>query len=126
QTLGRTRSATTPAGAVELARAESPPLSTLLALTLPSSDNFFAETILKDLGAAFAHTGTTAAGAAVVRRTIAALAGIHPQIVDGSGLSDSDRTTPYEVVQLIATTYAHTLQDHMAITLARSSIELAP
>ncbi len=37
------------------------------ALMLPPSDNFFAETLVKDLGARFGGAGTTAAGAAVVR-----------------------------------------------------------
>ena len=45
---------------------------------LPPSDNFFAETLVKDLGARFGGAGTTAAGAAVVRRTIASLLGIPP------------------------------------------------
>jgi serine-type D-Ala-D-Ala carboxypeptidase/endopeptidase (penicillin-binding protein 4) len=100
---GGAAAATTPAGALELARAQSPRLSQLLALTLPPSDNFFAETLLKDLGARFAHAGTTSAGAAVVRRTIAAFAGIQPHVVDGSGLSNSDLTSTYEVAQLLAT-----------------------
>jgi D-alanyl-D-alanine carboxypeptidase/D-alanyl-D-alanine-endopeptidase (penicillin-binding protein 4) len=100
---GGAGAAVTPAGAVELANASSPRLQQLLALTLPPSDNFFAETLLKDLGARMAHAGTTAAGALVVRRTLAALAGIHPRVVDGSGLSNADRTSTYEVVQLLAT-----------------------
>jgi serine-type D-Ala-D-Ala carboxypeptidase/endopeptidase (penicillin-binding protein 4) len=100
---GGSGAASTPAGAIEIARAESPALSQLLALTLPPSDNFFAEMLLKSLGARFGRAGTTAAGAAVVRRTLAMLAGIHPHIVDGSGLSDSDRTSTHEVVQLLAT-----------------------
>ena len=101
--VGRAGAAATPAGALEIARAESPRLSQLLALTLPASDNFFAETLLKDLGARFAHAGTSSAGALVVRRTVAALAGIHPRVVDGSGLSNSDLTSTYEVAQLLAT-----------------------
>jgi D-alanyl-D-alanine carboxypeptidase/D-alanyl-D-alanine-endopeptidase (penicillin-binding protein 4) len=100
---GGAAAAVTPMGAVELARAESPRLAQLLSLTLPPSDNFFAETLLKDLGARFAHAGTTASGALVVRRTVAALAGIHPHVVDGSGLSNSDLTSTYEVVQLLST-----------------------
>jgi serine-type D-Ala-D-Ala carboxypeptidase/endopeptidase (penicillin-binding protein 4) len=57
----------TPAGARELAREPSPPMSTLVALTNRPSDNFFAETLIKALGASFLHRGTTAGGAAVVR-----------------------------------------------------------
>jgi D-alanyl-D-alanine carboxypeptidase/D-alanyl-D-alanine-endopeptidase (penicillin-binding protein 4) len=93
-------SAPTPAGAVRLAAERSPTIAQLLGLTLPPSDNFFAETLLKGLGARFAGAGTTAAGAHVVRETIAEL-GLHPQVVDGSGLSTEDQTSPYEVVTLL-------------------------
>ena len=59
------------------------------------SDNFTAELLLKELGAEVGAGGTTAAGAAVVRRDLAAagvpLAGV--RIVDGSGLSLDDRLT---------------------------------
>jgi serine-type D-Ala-D-Ala carboxypeptidase/endopeptidase (penicillin-binding protein 4) len=92
--------ATTPPEATQLAAVESPTIAQLLGLTLPPSDNFFAETLLKDLGARFGGAGTTAAGAAVVRRTISKL-GIDPQIVDGSGLSREDETSPNQVVQAL-------------------------
>jgi serine-type D-Ala-D-Ala carboxypeptidase/endopeptidase (penicillin-binding protein 4) len=95
--------ASAPAGASAIASVRSPPLAQLLGLTLPPSDNFFAETLLKDLGARYGGAGTTVAGAAVVRRTIARFLHIHPQLLDGSGLSHSDRTSPIEVVTLLAT-----------------------
>ena len=44
----------------------------LIRLTNVPSDNFLAETLLKDLGAAFAGAGTTAAGVGVVKRQLAA------------------------------------------------------
>jgi D-alanyl-D-alanine carboxypeptidase/D-alanyl-D-alanine-endopeptidase (penicillin-binding protein 4) len=90
----------TPPTASELAIVQSPPLSTLLGLTLPPSDNFFAETLLKDLGARFGGAGSTAAGAAVVRETIAKI-GLDPHVVDGSGLSREDLTSPEQVVDLL-------------------------
>ncbi len=93
--------ATTPAGATLLATTDSPPLSTLLGLMLPPSDNFFAETLVKDLGARYGGAGTTAAGAAMVRSTIASHFGLHPSIVDGSGLSRSDHTSPEQIVTLL-------------------------
>ncbi len=92
--------ASTPAGAVKLVGALSPTIVQLLGLTLPPSDNFFAETLVKDVGARFGGAGTTAAGAKVVRETIAEL-GVHPKVVDGSGLSEEDQTSPYEVVTLL-------------------------
>ena len=98
---GTSGTATTPPAAAPLAEVKSPPLSRLLGLMLPPSDNFFAETLVKDLGALYAHTGTTAAGASVVRRTIASVLGIHPHVVDGSGLSESDKTSPYEIADLL-------------------------
>jgi serine-type D-Ala-D-Ala carboxypeptidase/endopeptidase (penicillin-binding protein 4) len=73
----------------------------LIALTNTPSDNFFAETLLKDIGARFGTGGTTAAGAAVVRATIAQKFGLHPRLNDGSGLSRYDRTTPSQVVSLL-------------------------
>jgi D-alanyl-D-alanine carboxypeptidase/D-alanyl-D-alanine-endopeptidase (penicillin-binding protein 4) len=94
--------ATAPPGATVLAAVKSPTLAHLLGLTLPPSDNFFAETLLKDLGARYGGAGTTAAGAAAVRRTMARFH-IHPHLLDGSGLSHSDRTSPIEVVTLLAT-----------------------
>src|SRR5206468_3025794 len=57
------------------------------------------ETLLKDLGARFGGAGTTVAGSGVVKAWLGRL-GIKPQIVDGSGLSDQDRTSPTEVVAL--------------------------
>jgi serine-type D-Ala-D-Ala carboxypeptidase/endopeptidase (penicillin-binding protein 4) len=98
---GASGAAPAPAGATELARVESPTVAQLLGLMLPASDNFFAETLLKDLGARFAGAGTTAAGASVATQTIAALLGIHPHLVDGSGLSPADRTSTYEVADLL-------------------------
>jgi serine-type D-Ala-D-Ala carboxypeptidase/endopeptidase (penicillin-binding protein 4) len=95
-------------GTQRLAIVQSPPLSTLLGLMDRSSDNFIAETLLKDLGAYFggagttpAGPGTTPAGAAVVRNTMIARLGVHPTVVDGSGLSHSDRTTPLDVTSLL-------------------------
>jgi serine-type D-Ala-D-Ala carboxypeptidase/endopeptidase (penicillin-binding protein 4) len=93
--------ASAPAAATVLASESSPNLATLLSLTLAPSDNFFAETLLKDLGARYGGAGTTAAGAAVVRGTVARLFGLHPYLLDGSGLSHSDHTTPKQVVALL-------------------------
>ncbi len=98
---GASGAASAPAGATQLAQVSSPTISQLLGLMLPPSDNFFAETLLKDLGAAAGGAGTTAAGAAVVSQTISTLLGIHPRVVDGSGLSEADRTSTYEVADLL-------------------------
>jgi serine-type D-Ala-D-Ala carboxypeptidase/endopeptidase (penicillin-binding protein 4) len=91
----------TPKGANLLAGVKSPPMATIVALTDQPSDNFYAETLLKDLGAYYGTGGTSAAGAVVVRAALAPL-GIHPHLVDGSGLSDTDRTTPEQVMKLLS------------------------
>ena len=125
---GSSGAATTPAGAVQLAQAPSPTIAQLLALMLPPSDNFFAETLVKDLGARYGGAGTTAAGAAVVSRTIAQLLGIHPHVVDGSGLSEEDRTSPYQVadllVQLASTPIGQVLRESMAVAGRTGTLEL--
>ncbi len=90
----------TPAGALRLAVTGSPPLRTLVALTNRPSDNLYAETLLKDLGASFGARGSTAAGAAVVRAEAARL-GLHPRVLDGSGLSRRDATSPAQLVGLL-------------------------
>jgi len=87
-----------PAGARILATVHSPSLATLIALTNTPSDNFFAEMLLKVIGARLGSHGSTAAGAAVVRATLARYFEIHPRLQDGSGLSRADRTTPRQVV----------------------------
>jgi D-alanyl-D-alanine carboxypeptidase/D-alanyl-D-alanine-endopeptidase (penicillin-binding protein 4) len=116
---GHSGAASTPGGATQLAQVSSPTLTQLLGLMLPPSDNFFAETLVKDLGALYGAGGTTAAGAAVVRQTIATLLGIHPQVVDGSGLSEADKTSPYQVadllVELASTSIGPVLRDSMAV-----------
>jgi D-alanyl-D-alanine carboxypeptidase/D-alanyl-D-alanine-endopeptidase (penicillin-binding protein 4) len=91
----------TPANATPLSSVHSPRMATLIALTNTPSDNFFAEMLLKDIGAQFGTGGTTADGAAVVRAQLARSFGIHPLLDDGSGLSYDDLTTPIQIVTLL-------------------------
>jgi D-alanyl-D-alanine carboxypeptidase/D-alanyl-D-alanine-endopeptidase (penicillin-binding protein 4) len=125
---GASGAATTPAGAVQLAQAQSPTVAQLLALMLPPSDNFFAETLVKDLGARYGGAGTTAAGAAVVSKTVATLLGIHPHVVDGSGLSEEDKTSPYQVadllVELAPTPIGTVLRESLAVAGHTGTLEL--
>jgi D-alanyl-D-alanine carboxypeptidase/D-alanyl-D-alanine-endopeptidase (penicillin-binding protein 4) len=97
----RVRSGRTPADARLLASVSSPPMSKLIALTNTPSDNFFAETLTKDLGARFGAGGTTADGVAVIRAQLARHFGLAPRFVDGSGLSRADATSPAQVVTLL-------------------------
>jgi D-alanyl-D-alanine carboxypeptidase/D-alanyl-D-alanine-endopeptidase (penicillin-binding protein 4) len=96
----RARAGLAPPAAAVLAESASPPLATLIARTNAPSDNFFAETLLKALGARFGGGGSTAAGARVVRSTVRDL-GARPRVVDGSGLSTGNRTSPRQVVRLL-------------------------
>jgi len=97
---GRSGAGTTPAEARELASVSSSPMRDIIRLTNVPSDNFLAEMLVKDLGAEFADAGTTAAGVGVVKTQLEAF-GLTPQVVDGSGLSRADRTTPRQVVHLL-------------------------
>jgi D-alanyl-D-alanine carboxypeptidase/D-alanyl-D-alanine-endopeptidase (penicillin-binding protein 4) len=97
---GKSGAGTAPEGAPEIAGIDSPSIADLIRMTNVPSDNFDAEMLLKDLGAHFGAGGTTTAGAAVVRSQLATF-GVHPRIVDGSGLSRADRTTPRQVVRLL-------------------------
>jgi D-alanyl-D-alanine carboxypeptidase/D-alanyl-D-alanine-endopeptidase (penicillin-binding protein 4) len=125
---GASGAASTPAGAVALAQVQSPTIAQLLGLMLPPSDNFFAETLVKDLGAAFAGAGSTPAGAGVVTRTITGLLGIHPRVVDGSGLSPADRTSPSQVadllVQVADTPTGAVLREHLAVAGRSGTLRL--
>jgi serine-type D-Ala-D-Ala carboxypeptidase/endopeptidase (penicillin-binding protein 4) len=88
------------ADAEPLATLASPTIASLIAQTNIPSENFYAEMLAKALGARFGSGGTTSAGLAVARSQLASL-GIHPRLVDGSGLSRADRTTARQLVRLL-------------------------
>lgn len=90
----------TPAGAEVLATVRSPTISRLVEMTNVYSHNFFAEMLVKLLGARFGGAGSTAAGAGVVER-FARSQGSAIHAVDGSGLTRSNRASPYAVVRLL-------------------------
>ena len=66
----------TPVTAQRLAIVKSPSMARLIQLTNTPSDNYLAEMLLKGLGARFGGSGTTSAGAAVVRAELASTFGI--------------------------------------------------
>jgi D-alanyl-D-alanine carboxypeptidase/D-alanyl-D-alanine-endopeptidase (penicillin-binding protein 4) len=92
-------------------------MSVIIRHTNRPSDNYMAETLLKDLGADFGTAGTTAAGTAVVRKEAAKL-GARPTMVDGSGLSRQNRTTPHDVVDLLSGLAASDVAGPMRLSLS--------
>src|SRR5438105_449185 len=96
------------ANAFPLAFTDSPTLGAIVRLMDRESDNFTAELLLKELGAVSSGSGTTAAGADVVTRQLAAakvpLGGV--RIVDGSGLSLLDRLTVAALVGTLQAAWA--------------------
>jgi D-alanyl-D-alanine carboxypeptidase/D-alanyl-D-alanine-endopeptidase (penicillin-binding protein 4) len=109
--------AAAPLGAHQLASASSPPMSVLLRLMDVPSDDFFAEMLTKQLGLHFGvGGGTTAAGASVISDAVASY-GVHPQIVDGSGLSRSDRSSPGQVVRLLRALQGKTIDGELRRSL---------
>jgi D-alanyl-D-alanine carboxypeptidase/D-alanyl-D-alanine-endopeptidase (penicillin-binding protein 4) len=92
--------ATAPPFSTELARIESPPLTEIVNTTDVYSHNFFAEMLIKLLGARLGGAGTTAAGAGVIEQFARGHgSGLHA--VDGSGLTRSNRASPKQVVGLL-------------------------
>jgi D-alanyl-D-alanine carboxypeptidase/D-alanyl-D-alanine-endopeptidase (penicillin-binding protein 4) len=89
--------------AVVVASVDSPTLTAIVRVMNRDSDNFYAEMLLKQLGAVQGSGGTTAAGAGVVTGLLAQagvpLVGV--RIVDGSGLSLLDRFTAQALVSLL-------------------------
>jgi D-alanyl-D-alanine carboxypeptidase/D-alanyl-D-alanine-endopeptidase (penicillin-binding protein 4) len=96
----RARRGRTPDDAALVTAWRSRPVTELLRQMNQPSDNFMAEMLVKVLGSRFGGAGSTAAGTRVMRAELAEL-DIAPTIVDGSGLSRSDRTSPRDVVTLL-------------------------
>jgi D-alanyl-D-alanine carboxypeptidase/D-alanyl-D-alanine-endopeptidase (penicillin-binding protein 4) len=92
--------AKTPADAERVAVVRSPTLTQIVDTTDVYSDNFFAEMLMKLVGAQLGAAGTTAAGATVVEDFARAHgSGVHA--VDGSGLTRSNRASPRQVTGLL-------------------------
>ena len=91
--------------AAPLAQVQSAPLSALVRHMDVYSDNFYAEMLLKEVGAVQGSFGSAAAGIAVERRLLrdagVPLGGV--RLVDGSGLSLLDRWTPLGLATLLRT-----------------------
>jgi D-alanyl-D-alanine carboxypeptidase/D-alanyl-D-alanine-endopeptidase (penicillin-binding protein 4) len=90
----------TPPNAERVAMIRSPSLDRIVDTTDVYSDNFFAEMLIKLLGARLGGAGNTATGAAVVE-AFAHSQGSGVHAIDGSGLTRSNRASPRQVVNLL-------------------------
>jgi D-alanyl-D-alanine carboxypeptidase/D-alanyl-D-alanine-endopeptidase (penicillin-binding protein 4) len=101
---GRVRVGSAPGKALSdepLDAVRSPSTAALIEQTNTPSDNFFAEMLLKRLGARGGKQGTTARGAAKAEK-FANRAGGGAKLVNGSGLSRTNAASPSEVGKLLA------------------------
>ena len=93
-----------PATATLIHTESSAPLGRLLAAMNKPSDNFFAEELLKGLGASFGGAGTTAAGADVANQCLKSIGVTEGfRIRDGSGLSYADRLSARAIINILCT-----------------------
>jgi D-alanyl-D-alanine carboxypeptidase/D-alanyl-D-alanine-endopeptidase (penicillin-binding protein 4) len=113
---------TTPLDADLLATVESPPMERLAEATNVPSNNFYAEMLIKLLGARFGGAGTTRAGARVVERFARSL-GSGVRARDGSGLTRGNRASPLQVVRLLEAMHDSELADPFIQGLALTSRE---
>ncbi len=112
----------TPPDAQLLATVRSPTIERLAEATNVPSNNFYAEMLIKLLGAKFGGGGTTAAGAGVVERFARSL-GTNVHAVDGSGLTRGNRARPWDVVRLLDSMHGNEAADEFIQGLALSGRE---
>jgi D-alanyl-D-alanine carboxypeptidase/D-alanyl-D-alanine-endopeptidase (penicillin-binding protein 4) len=115
-----------PAGATALASVRSGPLRSIVRRMNKISDNFYAEMLVKHLGAVVRGVGTTTAGCIVVRRELeqrgVPLVGV--RIADGSGLSSYDRTTANAVGRTLLSAWRDAaLRDPFVASLAIAGVD---
>lgn len=126
---GATRS-TTDSTSTRAARAGPPlaivasrPVSDWLFPILNTSQNWFAEMLVKQLGKAFGHAGSWVEGTRVVRRWLIDSVGVDSTEVrldDASGLSSADLVTPNALVRILRYMRAHPRYAVFAAGLPRS------
>jgi serine-type D-Ala-D-Ala carboxypeptidase/endopeptidase (penicillin-binding protein 4) len=109
-------------GTRSIASVESPTMSAIVNYTDVNSDNFFAEMLIKLLGAHFGGEGSTAAGARVVEQFAHSKgSGLHA--VDGSGLTRTGRASPLQVVRLLEAMRTSAVGDEFVSDLALAGHE---
>lgn len=111
-----------PRGAEPIATVRSPTMARLADATNVPSNNFYAEMLIKLLGARFGGGGSTRAGAGVVKR-FARGRGSGVRAVDGSGLTRANRASPLQVVRLLQSMRHGRLADPYIQSLALTGRE---
>lgn len=105
---GKIRFAPAPEDSVILATHYSPPIAELLKKVLEDSNNLYAESMLKTLGAKYFHQGTFQAGILSLKEILTKLTGSDfkdLRIFDGSGLSRYNLVTPYQLADVLRAIY---------------------
>jgi len=102
--LGQTSRSTTPANATTITTRQSMPLSQLFTPFLKLSNNGIADTLLKTMGAKANGQGTFDNGVATELPVLGSEMGVdtsRTELVDGSGLSNVNLTTPEQTTNLL-------------------------
>lgn len=127
--LGCTRSTTDSTtyaaarGTPPLAEVVSRPLADWIFPILNSSQNWFAEMLVKQLGRQFGHSGSWDAGIAVERRFLIDSVGVDStqfDLVDGSGLAESNLISPLAFTRLLRYMRHHPRYGTIAAALPRA------
>ena len=121
----RTALSTTPRTAIRsgpVARVESEDMAFMTRITNVYSNNFFAEMLVKALGAAKGRGGSTSAGTRVVKSFAASL-GATVDPVDGSGLTFTNRGTAWGLASLLARSREEQWWGHFFRSLPRAGRE---
>ncbi len=111
-----------PDSAETLAVVHSPSIELLAEATNVPSNNFFAEMLMKGIGARFGGAGSTAGGAAVVE-SFARDRGAILRAVDGSGLTRSNSASPAAVVRFLRAVHEEEIGDDFVQSLALTGRE---
>jgi D-alanyl-D-alanine carboxypeptidase/D-alanyl-D-alanine-endopeptidase (penicillin-binding protein 4) len=111
-----------PASAEPVATIKSAPLTEFANLTNIYSNNFFAEMMLKLLGAEQGRGGTTEAGAGVVEGFARSL-GTNLNAADGSGLTRSNSASPRQLIEFLLAMRKEEVGDEFIQDLALSGAE---
>lgn len=123
---GKFKYAKVPSDLNKLAHHSSAPISVLLGAILGDSNNLYAESLTKTLGAELYGTGSFKTGSLAVRQILSAITGIdfsQTRLLDGSGASRYNLLTPLHLSRLLYTMHHEDkLGEHFREALAISGV----